>query len=159
MHFNQTGYKLSAPIDALPGTKLGTAWISIPLSFVSLKDGTFASFQLSYIHTYFRGLLVNSDGTRRTIYPEYFDIDVYFAGKQHYTVEGSGDDNLLNLTIDDVKSCGDEHILVPVDIYTVSEFYGIGTYLFEVDVSFYIDGTYFYVYAYLAVDVNSGKYL
>ena len=131
----------------------------MPLSLVSLEDGTLVPFQLPDIHSSFRGLLVNSGDPRQIIYPEYFDIDVYFAERQNYTVEGSGDGNLLNLTLDDVKSCGDKHIFIPVDIHTVSDFFGVGTYLFIVDAFFYTSGKASYLYAYVEVDVSSGKYL
>ena len=159
MGFNQTEYKFSLPVDAPPGTKVGTAWISMPLSLVTLENGTLPSFELDGIYNYFDGLVINSDGTPWTIYPEHFDIEVYFANKPEDVLEGSGDANLLTLTLDDVNSCGNEHILIPIDIYTQSEFFGIGTYFFGVKISFIINHRFFFCYTYFSVDVNFGKYI
>ena len=157
--FNQTEYKFSVPVDAPPGTKVGTAWISMPLSLVTLEDGTLPPIELNGIYKYFYGLVINSDGTPWTSYQEYFDIEVYFANKPEDVVEESGDAKILNLTLDDVNFCGNEHILIPVDIYTRSEIFGIGTYSFEVDISFIINHNYFYAYTNLLLDVSFGKYL
>ena len=157
--FNQTGYNFSVSVDARPGTKVGTAWISMPLSLVTVENGTLPPFELNGIYKYFDGLVINSDGTPWTIYPEHFDIEVYFANKPEDVLEGSGDANLLTLTLDDVNSCGNEHILIPIDIYTRSEIFGIGTYHFEIEISFIINGSYFYRYTLFSVDVNFGKYL
>ena len=158
--FNQTEYRSSIPVDAPPGTKVGTGWITVPLSLVILEDGTLAPFQLYSIYGYFYGFVINSDGTPWTYHQEHVDIEVYFANKPEDVLEGSGDANLLNLlTLDDVNSCGNEHILIPIDIYIKSEIFGIGTYSFWVDISFITNDTYLYAYADFVVDVNSGKYL
>ena len=127
----------------------------MPLSLVYLENGTLAPVQLLQVYEYYFGLFLNPNSG--VSYLEYFDIDYYFADKQLTVEEGSGDANLLSLTLDNVNSCGADHIYIPIDIYTQSDLFGIGTYLFEVNIGFYINDTSFYAGAGLSMDVNSGK--
>ena len=91
--------------------------------------------------------------------PGSYDIDFYFAGKKQM-VEGSKQADLLNFTLDDVIFCVDEYILIPIDIYTRSELYGIGTYPFVIYLSLNINYTeYVYAQTDFLVDASSGKYL
>ena len=159
MGFNQTEYDFSVPVDAPPGTKVGTAWISMPLSVITLEDGTLAPFHLNGIYASFNGLTTEFDGTRWSIREDYFYLEIYFANKHQDVVEGSGDANLLNLTLDDVNSCGNEHILIPIDIYTQSAIFAIGTYYFSVTITFTINDKSVHVSTTLSMDVNYGKYV
>ena len=74
-------------------------------------------------------------------------------------MKGSGVSTVLNLTQDNVNFCGDEYILIPIDIYTQSDFLGIGTFKFYIRFYSYINDKHFYFYTYISVDVEPGKYM
>ena len=160
MHFNQTEYNFAASVDVPPGTKLGTTWISMPLSFVALKNGSLAPIEIFATHTNYDGLILNSYSAPWSTYTylEFLNIDYYFDDQQPI-VKGYEDSSFLNLTQDNVSSCENEHILIPVDIYTQSELFGIGTYLSYVEIYFNTNDAYFYVGADLSIVVHSGKYI
>ena len=161
MNFNQTEYKFTASFDISSGTQLGTAWISMPKSLIFPKDDKpLLPLQINYLDYDFDGLSVHYD-----LYPYEslvwgnFDIDLYFAGKKHMLEESSQAD-LFNFTLDDVISCKNEYILIPIDIYTRSELYGIGTYPFKIYLSLNINNTEdVYAHTDFSVVTSSGKYL
>ena len=61
VYFNQTEYHFTASADISPGTKLGTAWISMPFSSVYLKNGSLVPFHLVDQYAYNGGLLFDFD--------------------------------------------------------------------------------------------------
>ena len=74
-------------------------------------------------------------------------------------MEGYELPTFLNLTQDNVNYCGDEYILIPIGIYTQSDFFAIGTFKFYISFNLRINGEHFYQYAYVSVDVEPGKHL
>ena len=158
MRFNQTEYNFPASIDAPPGTKLGTTWISIPLSLVSLENGTLSPVEIYYAYSSPQGLYFISGPSLRTAYLNSFNLDFNISDQQIKT-EGFFFSTFLNLTQDFVNFCGDKYILIPVDIYTQSEVIAIGTFRFYIRFYFDINGEYFSPYTYVSVDIDSGKYM
>ena len=133
-------------------------WISMPLSLVSLENGTLSTVEISRAYSSFQGLYFTSDPSLRTAYLESFDL--YFKiSDQQISTEAPFFSTYLNLTQDVVNFCGDEYILIPVDIYTQSEVIAIGSFRFYVRFYFDINGENFYPYTYVWVDVDPGKYM
>ena len=74
-------------------------------------------------------------------------------------MEGYGVPTFLNLTQNNVHFGEDEHILIPIDIYTQSDFFGIGTFTYYIRFNLYINGESFLFYTYVSVDVEPGKFM
>ena len=158
MQFNQTRYWLSASADDPPGTKLGTIWISMPLSLVSLENGSFSPIEIDHVYLYHNGLHSEYYPVVRTYYLESFDLEFYFSGQQTL-VEGYELSTFLNLTQDDVNFCGNEYILIPIDVYTQSEFFAIARFYFHYGFRLHINDEHWYLYAHISVDADPGKYV
>ena len=158
VYFNQSEYNFTAGVDTPPGTKLGTAWISMPLSLASLENGNLAPLQIFSVYASYNGLYFSSHSTPWSAYVGNFIINLHL-NDQEVIPQGYEKNISLSLTEHNVNFCGDEHILIPIDIYTQSDFFAIGTYRFYIDFSLYINGAYFYFNTRLLVDVDSGKYM
>ena len=159
VYFNQTQYNFSANFNASPGTKLGTAWITMPLSLISLENESFAPLQLLDIDKYDTDLLLNSDFAPWPIRDfDTMDIDFYFDGEQLNVEEAQSDSKSLNVTQNNVDFCEDEHILIPIDVYTHSKFVGIGTFNFLSCIELSINSERFIrLFALVSVNVSSGE--
>ena len=151
-------YNFSASTDHPPGSKLGTIWISMPLSFVSLENGNLSPIELNYASAYYSGLYLDSNPFLWSLSLEYFNLEIYFDGQELKT-DGYELPTPLYLTQDNVNFCGDDYILIPIDVYAQSEFFAIGTFEFYIDLSFGISDEYFYLYTPVFVEVDPGKYI
>ena len=156
VQFNQTEYNFSASANDPSGTKLGTTWISMPLSLVSLEDGTFSPIEIDYAYSYMNGLYLDSNPLLWSVYLGSLDL-YFYVGGQHLVMEGYDLSIFLNLTQDTANFCGDEYILIPIDVYTQSDFFAIGTFEFQISFDLRINGDYFYQHTYVSVDVDPGK--
>ena len=156
--FNQTEYNFSASADSPPGTKLGTTWINMPLSLVSLENESLVPIEIHSVGSFLDDLVINPDSIPWPLYLEPFNTDLYFNDQQHLE-QGYSVFISLNLTKDTVTFCDDKYILFPIDIYTQSEFFGIGPHRFYIYIDFFINNSIFHIHTYASVNVSPGEYM
>ena len=130
----------------------------MPLLLVFLEDGNLAPLKLTASHNDFLGLLLNSNTTPWMVNPEKLNINYFLSGRQLIVEEELGDANFWNLPLNNVNFCEDGHILIPIDIYTQSKFFGIGIHEFYANFDFFVNDKFLYLRTAILVDVTSGKH-
>ena len=130
----------------------------MPVSLVSLENGTLSPIEIYYAYSSLQGLYFTSGPSLWTAYLNSFNLDFNISDQQ-IKAEGFFFSTFLNLTEDFVNFCGDKYILIPVDIYTQSEVIAIGSFRFYIRFYLDINGEHFSPYTYVSVDVDPGKHM